>query len=58
VVRKATRATGSYGFIETRPTEVMNCPDQSSPPARPSWCRSPKDTWGGANWSVARASIE
>lgn len=58
VVKKATRATGWYGFIETKPSEAMDCPDQSSPPARPSWCRSPKDTWGGANWSVNTATIE
>jgi len=58
VVQRATRATGWYGFIETRPSEAMDCPDQSSPPARPSWCRSTKDTWGGANWAVNRATIE
>jgi hypothetical protein len=58
VVKRATRATGWYGFIETKPSEAMDCPDQSSPPARTSWCRSPKDTWGGANWSVNTATIE
>ena len=45
VVQRVTRATGSYGFIETRPTEATDCPDQSAP-VRPSWCRSTKDTWG------------
>jgi dienelactone hydrolase len=58
VVNKATRATRWYGFIDTKPSEAMDCPDQSSPPARPSWCRSPTDTWGGANWSVDTATIE
>jgi hypothetical protein len=56
VFQGATRATGWYGFIETKPSEAMDCPDQSSPPARTSWCRSPKDTWGGANWSVNTAT--
>jgi len=57
LVRGARRATGWYGFIETRPSEAMDCPDQS-PPVRSSWCRSPKDAWGGANWSVNTATIE
>jgi len=58
VFQGATRATGPYGFIEIKPSEATDCPDQSSPPVRPSWCRSPKDTWGGANWSVSAATIE
>jgi dienelactone hydrolase len=57
VVQRATRATGSYGFIETRPTEATDCPDQASP-VRPSWCRSTKDAWGGENRSVNTATIE
>jgi hypothetical protein len=57
VVNKSTRATGSYGFIETRPSEATDCPDQSAP-LRRSWCRSTKDTWGGANWSVSRVAVE
>jgi hypothetical protein len=58
VVRRVTRAaTGRYGFIETRPSETTDCPDQT-PPVRSSWCRSTKDTWGGENWSVSSARIE
>lgn len=48
---------GWYGFIETTPTEASDCPQQVSPPPRPTWCRSPKDIWGGANWSVTKATI-
>ena len=55
--RPAKPNTGLYGFIETRPSEATDCPDQS-PPVRPSWCRSTKDTWGGANWSVQAATVE
>jgi dienelactone hydrolase len=57
VVQRMTRATGSYGFIRNQPTEASDCPDQSDP-VRPSWCRSPKDTWGGGNWSVTTATVE
>lgn len=32
-------------------------PDQSAP-ARPSWCRSTRDSRGGANWSVSAATID
>jgi len=55
---KATRPGGRYGFIETVPTESTDCPGQPSPPTRRSWCRSSKDDWGGANWSVTSARIE
>ena len=57
VVQRATRTTGWYGFIETGPSEAMDCPDQS-PPLRSSWCHSPRDTWGGQNWSVNTAALE
>jgi dienelactone hydrolase len=57
VVQGVTRATGSYGFIRNRPSDAMDCPDQSDP-VRPSWCRSPKDAWGGGNWSVSAATVE
>jgi len=57
VVQKMTRITGRYGFIETRPSEATDCPDQT-PPVRSSWCRSTKDTWGGENWSVNSATVE
>ena len=57
VIQGATRDTGLYGFIETRPSEATDCPAQSVP-VRRSWCRSTKDTWGGANWSVDAATIE
>jgi dienelactone hydrolase len=55
VVQRLTRATGWYGFITNRPSEAIDCPGQSAP-VRPSWCRSTKDTWGGANWSVSAAT--
>jgi dienelactone hydrolase len=57
VVQGLTRATGLYGFIKQQRSEAIDCPDQSAP-ARPSWCRSTKDTWGGANWSVGAATID
>jgi hypothetical protein len=57
VVQRLTRATGWYGFMENQPSEAMDCPDQSAP-ARPSWCRSTKDEWGGANLSVTAATID
>jgi dienelactone hydrolase len=57
VVQRLRRMTGQYGFIETRPSEATDCPDQS-PPVRSSWCRSTRDTWGGENWSVNTATIE
>jgi hypothetical protein len=57
VIRRLTRATGSYGFIRNQPSVASDCPGQSGP-ARPSWCRSTKDTWGGANWSVSEAAID
>lgn len=57
VVQRVTGATGWYGFIKNQPSEAVDCPDQSAP-ARPSWCRSTKDAWGGANWSVSAATIE
>ena len=57
VVQRATRPRGWYGFIETRPSEATDCPDQS-PPIRSSWCRSTKDDWGGENWSVNTARVE
>ena len=53
----ATMTLGSWRTVSGAP-EAMDCPDQSSPPARPSWCRSPKDTWGAANWSVEAATVE
>ena len=56
VVQGATRATGWYGFIETAPSEAVDCPDQP-PPIRPSWCRSTTDTWGGDNWSFTTATV-
>jgi dienelactone hydrolase len=56
-IRELRREVGQYGFIEVTPTEAGGCPGQS-PPVRPSWCRSTRDTWGGANWSVKAASIE
>jgi len=42
---------------EQLPSEAIDCPDQSVP-VRPSWCRSTKDAWGGANWSVSAAIID
>jgi dienelactone hydrolase len=57
VVQRLTRSTGSYGFIKTKPSEAIDCPGQSAP-ARQSWCRSTRDTWGGANWSVIAATID
>ena len=57
VVQRLTRATGWYGFIKTQPSEAIDCPGQSAP-ARPSWCRSTYDTWGGVNWSVSAATID
>jgi dienelactone hydrolase len=57
VVQRLTHAMGSYGFIRTQPVDATDCPEQSSPPARPSWCRSPNDAWGGANWSVSTAAV-
>jgi dienelactone hydrolase len=57
VVQRLTRATGWYGFIKNQPSVATDCPDQSAPP-RHSWCRSTKDTWGGANWSVSAATID
>jgi hypothetical protein len=56
VVQRLTRASGSYGFIRTRPSDATDCPDQFEP-VRRSWCRGPKDAWGGGNWSVSAASI-
>jgi dienelactone hydrolase len=55
VVKRLTPDTGSYGFIETRPSRDTDCPDQS-PPIRSSWCRSTTDAWGGENWSVMAAT--
>jgi len=55
-VRRLSRPSGSYGFIETRLTDATDCPEHTSP-IRPSWCRSTKDAWNGANWSVTAASI-
>ena len=57
VVQRLTRATGWYGFIKNRPSEATDCPGQFAP-VRPSWCRSTKDTWGGANWSVSAATSD
>src|SRR5262249_1929828 len=57
VVRRITRAAGDYGFIKTEPTDATDCPGQT-PPIRSSWCRSPKDTWGGQNWSVTSAAVQ
>ena len=57
VVQRLTRATGWYGFIKNRPSDAIDCPGQSAP-VRPSWCRSTKDTWGGANWSVSGATSD
>ena len=57
VVQELRRDVGVYGFIETSPSEAIGCPGQS-PPVRPSWCRSTRDTWGGANWFVKSATIE
>lgn len=54
VVRRLNRSIGSYGFIKTGESEGGDCP-QSAPPI---WCRGPKDTWGGANWSVSAASVD
>jgi hypothetical protein len=58
VVRRQTRASGSYGFIRTTPSEIQECPKPSPDPANTIWCRGTTDTWGGANWSVAAAQVE
>jgi dienelactone hydrolase len=57
VVQGATRTSGRHGFIEISPSKATDCPDQS-PPVRSSWCRSTKDEWGDANWSVSAATID
>jgi len=57
VGQRATRPSGSYGFIKTQPTEIRECPEPY-PPATPIWCRGAKDTWGGANWFVTAAKVE
>ena len=57
VIQRATRTSGSYGFIQTQPTDVKECPEPY-PPAAPIWCRGAKDSWGGANWFVTAATIE
>jgi hypothetical protein len=54
VVRRLTRGTGSYGFIKTRESEGTDCHST----AAPIWCRGPKDTWGGANWSISAARVD
>ena len=56
VPQRTTRSAGWYGFIETTPSDTMDCPGQS-PPIRPSWCRSTTDTWDGQNWSVRKATV-
>jgi dienelactone hydrolase len=56
VVQERTRSGERYGFIHTSPTTDTDCPGQSAP-LRASWCRAATDAWGGANWSVAAATI-
>ena len=57
VVRRLTRATGSYGFIAIEPTDATGCPGQTVP-VRTSLCLGSKDDWGGQNWSVSSASVK
>ena len=57
VVQRATRSTGSYGFITTQPSTATDCPPPI-PPANPIWCRGASDSWGERNWRVATAMIE
>jgi hypothetical protein len=56
-IRGLTRATGSYGFIQTRPSEADECP-KPLPPAKPIWCRGATDSWRGANWMIAAAEVD
>jgi dienelactone hydrolase len=56
-MRGLNRSSGSYAFIKTSPTTVNECP-APSPPARPIWCRSSQDNWGGKNWSASEAAVE
>ena len=56
-VQRLTRGshTESYGFIQTVAETKTGCPNLF-PPAVPIWCHGTKDTWGGENWSVSRAT--
>ena len=56
-IQRMTRArdTESYGFIQTSAETKQGCPNLS-PPGHPIWCHGTKDTWGGENWLVSKAT--
>jgi len=56
-IQRMTRGqdTGSYAFIETVAETKEGCPNLF-PPATPIWCHGTKDTWGGQNWSITKAT--
>jgi hypothetical protein len=56
VVRKLDRTAGSFGFITQGGSRTVDCPGGTLF-AQPIWCRGGLDTWGGANWSVATATV-
>ena len=57
-IQRVTRGTDteSYGFIETVAETKDGCPNVSPPGPAPIWCHGTKDTWGGQNWSVTKAT--
>jgi hypothetical protein len=57
VIQRATRSTGSYGFITTQESKATECPPPN-PPANPIWCRGATDSWGGKNWLATAAKVE
>ena len=57
VGQRATRRTGSYGYISTKDSQAAECP-VPNPPANPIWCRGATDSWGGKNWLATAAKVE
>jgi len=56
LIHPAAPSAALFGFIATVPSETMDCPTPF-PPASPVWCRSTRDSWNEANWSVSRTTV-
>ena len=54
VVRRATPASGRWGYIQTAPSTTEDCPNPR-PALMPPSCHSTKDSWGTMNWRVTAA---
>lgn len=56
VMRQVKPTSGRWGYIQTAPSTVDDCPNPR-PPLMPPSCHSTKDTWGAPNWNATAARV-